>query len=125
MFRTRTSIAAAAVVLAAGIGAGAGVGGYAAFSDNGKTTTVVQQVPVAGAPAAVTKSGSVADVYKTARDGVVEVVTATSGGSSSDSPFPFGGGGGGSDGQRAQGSGFVYDGGGHVITNYHVVQGAS
>ena len=126
MFRTRTSIAAAAVVLAAGIGAGAGVGGYAAFSDNGKTTTVVQQVPVAGAPAAVTKSGSVADVYKTARDGVVEVVTTTSGGSSSDSPFPFGGGGGGgSGGQRAQGSGFVYDRGGHVITNYHVVQGAS
>jgi putative serine protease PepD len=122
MFRKPTSIVAAAVVLAAGVGAGVGVGGYAALSGGKtKTTTVVQApVPANASPTAATKSGSVASVYKDARAGVVEVVTTTRG-SSSNSPFPFGGGSSGS--SRAQGSGFVYDSAGHLITNYHVVQG--
>src|SRR5690242_16242436 len=128
MSRNKTAVLVSAAVLAVGVGAGVGVGGYAAFGGGNKTTTVVQQAPAVGSPAAATKSGSVASVYKNARDGVVEVITTTNGSSSSsgDSPFPFGGGGGsGSGSSQAQGSGFVYDSDGHVITNYHVVQGAS
>src|SRR5919197_441226 len=37
------------------------------------------------------------------------------------SPFPFGG----SQTQRGQASGFVYDGSGRIVTNEHVVAGAS
>jgi putative serine protease PepD len=127
MSRDKTAVLVSAVVLAVGVGAGVGVGGYAAFGGGNKTTTVVQQAPATGSPAAATKSGSGGSVCRNARDGVVEVITTTNGSSSSsDSPFPFGGGGGGSGGSsRAQGSGFVYDSDGHVITNYHVVQGGS
>jgi putative serine protease PepD len=117
------------LVTAAALAAGAGVGAatYAVAGGGGKTTTtVVQQAPVAGSPAAATKSTSVGDVYKQAGPGVVEITVTQSSSSSSSSPFPFGGGGNnGSQQAQAQGSGFVYDRDGHVITNDHVVSGAS
>jgi putative serine protease PepD len=125
MLRKRLAYALAGALVA---GAGVGAGSYAAFGGGGsKTTTVVQQVAPAASPAAATKPLSVGAVYKSVRDGVVEItVTTTGGGSSSGtSPFPFGGNGGGSQQSQAQGSGFVYDAGGHIVTNYHVVQGAS
>src|SRR5262249_23762306 len=61
-------------------------------------------------------------VYRGARDGVVEITVTTSGGSDS-SPFPFGGSD--SPKSQAQGSGWVYDSDGHIITNNHVVSGAT
>jgi putative serine protease PepD len=121
MLRNRTTYVIAAVALAAG--AGAGAGSYAAFGgDSAKTTTVVeQQAPSqTSSPAAATKTLSVNGVYKRARDGVVEITMTSSGGGNSNSPFPFGGGS-----SQAQGSGFVYDSAGHVVTNNHVVDGAS
>jgi putative serine protease PepD len=118
MLRKRTSILVAAGALVAGVGAG--VGSYAAVEGGGKTTTVVQQAPVSGTPAAATKSRSVGEVYRNSSEGVVEITTTT-GGSSGNSPFPFGGG---SQRAQAQGSGFVSDEDGHVITNYHVVDNA-
>ena len=124
MFRKRTPYLIAAAALVAG--AGAGAGSYAAFGTGGaKTTTVVNETVAAGSPAASsTKTMSVNGVYRTARDGVVEITVTTSGGSGSDnSPFPFGGSG--SQQSQAQGSGFVYDSAGHVITNDHVVANAS
>ena len=56
-------------------------------------------------------------IYRNAYQGVVEI-TVTS--QSSSGTF-----GGGSQTQKAQGSGFVYDASGDVVTNEHVVDGAS
>ena len=59
---------------------------------------------------------SVADIVKRTAKGVVEI-TVTSAGQAS----PFGGDG---QSQQAQGSGFVFDKQGHIVTNQHVVDGA-
>jgi putative serine protease PepD len=112
--RTRTLSLAAALVAAAGIGAG-GAATYAALSDDG-TRTVVQEVPVENSePAASPTPLSVNQIYRGAHKGVVEITVAAEG---SESPF-------GGPQARGQGSGFVYDRQGHVVTNQHVVQGAS
>jgi putative serine protease PepD len=89
-----------------------------------KTTTVVREVVtgshVSASSTATNASRSVNAVYRSASPGVVKIVVTTGGGSD----FPFGQGGGSSQ-QRAQGSGFVYDTDGHIITNQHVVAGAT
>jgi putative serine protease PepD len=113
--RLRMPSAAAALAGAALIGAGAGAGTYAAFS-SADSTTVVRQVTVAGSqPAASNSSLSVGQIYRRANKGVVEI-TVTSAGQAT----PFGG----EQNQQAQGSGFVYDDSGHIVTNQHVVDGA-
>ncbi|MFN2470419.1 MAG: S1C family serine protease [Gaiellaceae bacterium] len=105
----------AALVVATSLGAVAGAAIYAAGS--GGSTTVVKQVPVETAtPAASTRDLTVSQVYRRTAAGVVEI---TSTGSGSSSGFP-----GQSPQQQAQGSGFVYDREGHVVTNQHVVDGA-
>jgi putative serine protease PepD len=115
MKRPRALSVGAALLGAALVGAGGGAATYAAFSSNSKT--VVRQVTVADSqPAAAGTSLSVSQVYQRAYKGVVEI-TVTSAGAAN----PFGQ----SDTQQAQGSGFVYDDSGHVVTNDHVVNGAS
>jgi putative serine protease PepD len=97
--------------------AGLGAGSYALVSSGG-TKTVVRQVTVAAAqPTSATSALSVTDVYNRTSKGVVEITVSSTG----SSPLPFGG----SQSQEAQGSGFVYDGNGHIVTNAHVVQGAN
>jgi S1-C subfamily serine protease len=97
--------------LAVGVGAGAVVN--ASLSDS---KTVVRQVPVTSAePAASTSPLSVAQVYNQAHRAVVEITVS----SSQANPF------GGQEQQQAQGSGFVSDSDGHIVTNEHVVDGAS
>jgi S1-C subfamily serine protease len=97
--------------LAVGVGAGAVVN--ASLSDS---KTVVRQVPVAsGEPAASTSPLSVAQVYNQAHRAVVEITVS----SSQADPF------GGQEQSQAQGSGFVIDSDGHIVTNEHVVDGAS
>jgi S1-C subfamily serine protease len=106
---------AAALTAAAGIGAGGGAATYALLS-SGEGKTVVRQVTVSDAqPAANTTGLSVAEIYQRAYKGVVEITVTGS------QATPFGG----DQTQRTQGSGFVYDEEGHIVTNEHVVDGAS
>ena len=103
-------LALAALLVTLGVAGGAGA--YALVSDD--STTVVRQVSVSdGQPAAASSALSVNEIYKRTHRGVVEIAVTSSGGSS------LGGQ------QRGQGSGFVYDTQGHVVTNQHVVDGAS
>jgi putative serine protease PepD len=109
---TTRTLAAAAALLAAG-GGGAAIA--EALSSHGGTRTVVQQVTVAGSqPAASTSALTVGSIYRQSSKGVVEITVTTS------SPSPFGT----SQPQQAQGSGFVYDAKGDIVTNEHVVAGA-
>jgi putative serine protease PepD len=109
MTRKLALLATALAAVAAGFAA------YAVFSSNG--TTAVRQVTVSGSePAAATTPLSVTGVYNRDSKGVVEIASTLT---SNSSPF------GGAQTQQAQGSGFVYDSAGHVVTNQHVVDGAS
>ena len=119
MLRSRTAALVASGALAAGVALG--VGGYAAVA--GADTPAAVDSTTAAVPTASSRL-SVGAIYKKVNAGVVEI-TATSNGTSGDAPFPFGDQQGGDGGQQAQGSGFVYDSAGHVVTNYHVVQGAT
>jgi S1-C subfamily serine protease len=93
----------------------AGAGIYALVSTD-STKTVVRQVTVTSPQSvAATTPLSVTDVYNRAFKGVVEITVSASSGVD-----PFGR----SQERRAQGSGFVYDTAGHVVTNEHVVDGA-
>jgi putative serine protease PepD len=99
--RTPTVTLAAALTAGALIGAGGGAATYAALSSgNGKT--VVRQVTVSDAqPASSGGNLSVQSIYRLTHKGVVEITAG-----------------------QGQGSGFVYDAGGHIVTNAHVVDGA-
>jgi putative serine protease PepD len=95
--------------------AGVGVGGAATYAALSSEDTVVRQVTVEGSePASSTEPLSVNEIYRRAYRGVVEI-TANG---SAETPF-------GDRPQQALGSGFVYDDEGHIVTNQHVVDGAS
>jgi S1-C subfamily serine protease len=116
-----TSIAALAV--AGLLGGGAALGGVALFGDlGGKTTTVVQPAAQA-APAAVSSAAlSINEIYRRSAPGVVQIVST---GKPTQQTDPFFGTPFSTPGQQALGSGFVLDKEGHIVTNYHVVQGAA
>jgi putative serine protease PepD len=114
MNRRRTASVAALLAGAAAVGAG-GAATYAGLSPN--TETIVREVPVSSGELAANTSGlSVSDVYSRAYKGVVEITVT-----SESAPTPFGQPGR----QQAQGSGFVYDDQGHIVTNEHVVESAT
>jgi putative serine protease PepD len=109
------SARAAALVVTAVAGAVGGAATYARI-DNGTTTTVVQPATSSStttSPAAVNSSDlTVNEIYRRARDGVVEITVTQQ-------QQEFGGS------SQAQGSGFVYDTAGHIVTNQHVADGAT
>jgi putative serine protease PepD len=121
--RSRRSLAAAGFLLAAAL-AGGGVGAVtsSAFGSKETVTTVVRE-PVSAddaAPAAATGNAlSIGEIYRRAAGAVVEI-TVTSAEGPSTAPF-----GGQAPTRRAQGSGFLYDEEGHVVTNQHVVEGVT
>jgi S1-C subfamily serine protease len=131
------AIAALAAVVALAGGGVAAVGMHA-LDDTSKTVTTTVQAaastsgnagsasssPGAGADAAFARSGgkSVSSIYKQDAPGVVTITSTISSSTSGDfNPF-------GPDKpqqETAQGSGFVIDKEGRILTNAHVVEGAS
>jgi S1-C subfamily serine protease len=127
MHRTLLPSRAAGVIAAALLGGGIALGGAAALGKLGEKTTIIreQAVPSSAAPA-VFQAGrreSINAIYRASAPGVVHIETATRVQQSQD-PF-FGNPFGATQTQRALGSGFVLDRSGHIVTNYHVVRGAS
>ena len=108
-----------AAALALGGGAGAAIYAASAGSDN-HTQTVVASVrtPTPTANTVASTSSSLTQLYKDAVPGVVDITVTQ--GSSSASPFAPGGGS-----SQAEGSGFVVDENGDIVTNAHVVDGAT
>jgi putative serine protease PepD len=107
----RTAPIAAALAL----GGGAGAAIYAASSgSSGGPSTVVASVPAQPASTRATTT-SLTQLYKNAAPGVVDITVASSDSSG------FGQGGQ----SQAEGSGFVIDTNGDIVTNQHVVAGAT
>jgi putative serine protease PepD len=109
--RPRTTLVAS-LLAAACLGAGGGAVAYSTLSDK---STVVKQVTVRRAQPIASSSAplSVNQIYRRAYRGVVEITVSVPEGTS-----PFGGGG---NSTKAQGSGWVYDSSGRIVTNQHVV----
>jgi S1-C subfamily serine protease len=129
----RLALRGAALIGAGAVGAAVAVGIVAvAGGVGGATTTVREVVPAAAASespedatfARTAKQLTIHQIYMRAAPGVVQV-TATSKVTTQPNPFldPFGVPE--TQTQQALGSGFVIDKAGHIVTNYHVVQGAS
>jgi S1-C subfamily serine protease len=117
------------LVGAAALGGGLALAGAALLGglDGGTTTVREVQAPFESSVAATRPAGgkalSINDIYRGAARGVVQVtatqiVTAPSVDPFFGLPFPS------RQRTEALGSGFVIDKAGHIVTNYHVVQGA-
>jgi putative serine protease PepD len=109
-----TTAGAIAIGLA---GAGAGAGLYSAIGPT-KTKTVISNTTTVdhSQPASAASGLSINAIYQRTYEGVVDLTV-----SSTQSFSPFGGSGS----SRAEGSGFVYDSRGDIVTNQHVVAGAT
>jgi S1-C subfamily serine protease len=118
---------AAALLAAAALGGVVALGGAAALGKLGEHTTVIrEEAAPTPSPAAFQQQGnrqSINEVYRASAPGVVHVETAARAQDPTD-PF-FGNPFGAPELQRSLGSGFVIDKAGRVVTNYHVVRGAS
>jgi putative serine protease PepD len=108
-------LAAAVLGGAVAVGAAALLGGF----DGG--TTVVSETVAAPSAQGVSSSGrmSISEIYKRAAPGVVQITSTVT------TPSTFFGNEFATPPVQALGSGFVLDRAGHIVTNYHVVQGAN
>jgi S1-C subfamily serine protease len=103
--RSRTVFVVAALIAALVFGVGLGALAFSALDDD---ATVVREVTVAGSEPVAAGDLPTAAIYERTSRGVVEIAAS-----------------GGAGGQSAQGSGFVVDEDGDIVTNQHVVAGAS
>jgi S1-C subfamily serine protease len=110
---SRTTLFVAGVIAALGLGIGVGAATFAIVEDDEPAAVAVDTSETTETETTSTTAAaeglSIADIYDRTSESVVEIAASSSAG----------------DGQSAQGSGFVYDAEGHVITNQHVVAGAS
>ena len=121
MVRTRGTLVSAAALLAAGLAGGAvALAGAAATGRVGGTTTVREVVDGAGTSASVefreNRPLSIGEIFERSAPGVVQIEARATDEPGPFDPFP--------QTRRSLGSGFVLDTAGHIVTNYHVVQGA-
>ena len=108
---------AGALGAALALGGGVGAGVYAASTAGNHTAESTTTTVIAAQPASSTQTVStLTQLYKNVTPGVVDITVA--------STTPDGFGFGGAQESRAEGSGFVYDTSGHIVTNAHVVDGA-
>jgi putative serine protease PepD len=116
----------AAVLGVAAISAVSGAGAYALVDSSHPGTAPAVAAGVASTPAAspVALSGSTSLValYKRTVQSVVDITVTTTADTQGFGGF---GGSGGTQTARAEGTGWVYDGKGDIVTNEHVVDGAS
>jgi S1-C subfamily serine protease len=106
-----------ALLVAGVLGGGVAVGIDKAVGDE-DAATVIREVPAGTAESTAFRNQSgktISDIYGGAKRGVIQVLATSV---ASDNLF-------GSQPKRALGSGFVIDKAGHVVTNYHVIEGAS
>jgi S1-C subfamily serine protease len=114
----------AALVAASLLGGCAALGGAWALGAFDAPAPVAAVAPIPTDSAGATTGPTtidVAEIYRRSAPGVVQITSTSRGASGTDifgNPVP-------GDTQRALGSGFVIDKEGHVVTNYHVVQGAT
>lgn len=115
---------AAAALAGAGIAVGI-VAGFGGLSQRSATVREVVNVPAQNASLRTSNRPlTIHEIYERAAPGVVQVTSTTLIKTAPD-PFldPFGGPQ--TEEQKALGSGFVIDKAGHIVTNFHVVDGAS
>jgi putative serine protease PepD len=110
----------AALALGAGVGAGVYAGVSGGSSRPTTTTTVAATTSTVQPAAATTTVSSLTQLYKQAAPGVVDI-TVTEAPTGNGNGFGFGG----SQTTQAEGTGFVYDTKGDIITAAHVVDGAT
>jgi S1-C subfamily serine protease len=114
----------AALVAASLLGGGAALAGAWAFGAFDQTETVTEATPISSSQSSSSTGSNsidVADIYRQNAPGVVQITTTSRTAGGTDvfgNPVP-------GQPQQALGSGFVIDKEGHVVTNYHVVDGAS
>jgi S1-C subfamily serine protease len=113
-----------ALAAAALLGGGGAIAGVALLGGLGGGTTVIEPAvrPASGSAAASPRSLTVNEIYRRSAPGVVQLTARTRPRVETDPFFgtPFQ-----TPGQEALGSGFVIDKAGHIVTNFHVIEGAS
>ena len=117
----------AALVVSAAVGGVVAVGAVALLGGLDSGTTVVTETSPAESPGFApsgTKGMSINEIYRRAAPGVVRVSATTSSTSAIPRVLPNGDEVPSIPQGSALGSGFVLDKTGHIVTNYHVVEGA-